>query len=134
MDRIYSFALDVQNGTLTPISSLATGMAGSVDLVLHPDGTRLYLSNDNSGSIQEYGILPSGVLNFARQTTVFPSAQGYFPICIDAGGKYLFISRTAASGFIQMVRIDSDGTLINVGQFNVGDNAQQCVTTTDTLN
>jgi 6-phosphogluconolactonase len=115
------FANDSRNGSLSTLQTLPTIPKGftahndTAEIVVHPSGKFLYVSNRGHDSIAEFTINPAkGTLTFAGDF----STQGKTPrnFALDPTGKFL-LAANQESNTIVAFRIDqSSGTLTDTGQ------------------
>jgi 6-phosphogluconolactonase len=115
------FANDSRNGSLSTLQTLPTIPKGftahndTAEIVVHPSGKFLYVSNRGHDSIAEFTINPAkGTLTFAGDF----STQGKTPrnFALDPTGKFL-LAANQESNTIVVFRIDqSSGTLTDTGQ------------------
>lgn len=112
-NSVASFSLS-WNGTLTQISSVATGQAGSCWLVA--DGSALFVGNAGSGS-------ESTVLNTAGTLTLnatTPTDAGTVDAAVTPDGRYLYV-QTGAAGIVDEFQVGAGATLTEIGSVTVPD-------------
>jgi 6-phosphogluconolactonase (cycloisomerase 2 family) len=112
-NSVASFSLS-WNGTLTQISSVATGQAGSCWLVA--DGSALFVGNAGSGS-------ESTVLNTAGTLTLnatTPTDAGTVDAAVTPNGRYLYV-QTGAAGIVDEFQVGAGATLTEIGSVTVPD-------------
>jgi len=128
-NRLVSYQINEATGALTEITNMSTGLFGAVDLAVHPDNKRLYVSDSGTGSITEYAIGTDGSLSPVRQN---PTGSGSFDsMCMDASGKFIFQIELVASATIRTVQINDDGTLTAVSTFSGGNIYRHCTVSLD---
>ncbi|HWF92615.1 MAG TPA: beta-propeller fold lactonase family protein [Terriglobales bacterium] len=97
---VYSFAIDLSNGSLTAINKPVGAQGTPRAMVLSPDGTTLYGVNAE-GSVWSAPVNTDGTLG-AVTTVPFSgvSAQDLSPqdIIVDSSGKFLFVANQGNAG------------------------------------
>jgi 6-phosphogluconolactonase len=115
------FANDSRNGSFSTLQMLPTIPKGftahndTAEIVVHPSGKFLYVSNRGHDSIAEFSIDPAkGTLTFAGDF----STQGKTPrnFALDPTGKFLLAANQESNNIV-VFRIDqSTGALTGTGQ------------------
>ncbi|HXO60309.1 MAG TPA: lactonase family protein [Candidatus Acidoferrales bacterium] len=115
------FANDSRNGSFSTLQTLPTIPKGftahndTAEIVVHPSGKFLYVSNRGHDSIAEFSIDPAkGTLTFAGDF----STQGKTPrnFALDPTGKFLLAANQESNNIV-VFRIDhSTGALTGTGQ------------------
>lgn len=111
-DAVATFRLE-GNGTLAPISSVATGQAATCWLVA--DGPLLFAGN--AGSADESTVLDTfGELTLAPAPT--PTDGGTVDAAVTPSGRYLYV-QTGAAGIVDEFQVGLGGSLQEVGSVTV---------------
>jgi 6-phosphogluconolactonase len=118
---VTAFAYDVENGSFSTLQTLSTipkdfkARNDTAEIVVHPSGKFLYVSNRGHDSIAEFTIDPArGTLTLAGDF----STQGKEPrnFALDPTGKFLLAANQKSNNIV-VFRIDqSTGALITTGQ------------------
>lgn len=107
-NSVASFALS-GDGTLTPLSSVATGQAATCWLVA--DGSALFAGNAGSGSESSVLSDASGDLSLAATTG---TDKGTVDAVTTPDGGYLYV-QTGLNGIVDEFAVGSGGALTEVG-------------------
>lgn len=105
------------DGTLTLIERAATGQAATCWIVR--SGSNFYASNTGSASLSGYHDNGSGMLAALGNTATDP---GTVDAAASSDGASLYV-QTGASGAVDEYRINSDGSLTQIGSVAVPDAA-----------
>ena len=118
---VTAFAYDSKNGSFSTLQTLSTiskdfaAHNDTAEIVVHPSGKFLYVSNRGRDSIAEFKIHPAqGTLTFAGDF----STQGKTPrnFALDPTGKFLLAANQESNNIVAF-RIDpSSGALTVTGQ------------------
>jgi DNA-binding beta-propeller fold protein YncE len=111
-DAVATFALH-GTGTLTPLSSVATGEAATCWLVA--DGPWLFASD--AGSAKESTVLdtPSGAVTLTATTA---TDAGTVDAAATPSGRYLYV-QTGLNGIVDEFQVGAGGSLTEVGSVTV---------------
>ncbi len=118
---VTALAYDAENGSFSTLQTLSTipkdfkGRNDTAEIVVHPSGKFLYVSNRGHDSIAEFTVDPArGTLTLAGD---FPT-QGKEPrnFALDPTGKFMLAANQQSNNIV-VFRIDqSTGALIATGQ------------------
>jgi hypothetical protein len=112
VNAVASFELN-GNGTLTPLSSVATGGAATCWLVA--DGATLFAGNAGSGTESSVQSSWSGQLSLAATTSTDP---GTVDATTSPDGRDLYV-QTGANGIVDEFAVGFGGSLTEVGSVTV---------------
>lgn len=115
-NAVASFTLR-HDGTLVPLSSVATGQAGTCWITGR--GNIVYASNAGSGSLSTVTAAPDGTL---ADTATTATDAGTVDAALAPGGGWLYV-QTGAAGVVDTFRVGSSGSLSEVGSVTVPDAA-----------
>jgi 6-phosphogluconolactonase (cycloisomerase 2 family) len=102
------------DGTLTLLSSAATGQAATCWITAAPEGT-LYASNAGSATESALSTQPDGVVTLLGAT---PTDAGTVDAAGSSDGQYLYV-QAGRAGNVDAYRINSDGSLTQTGSVTV---------------
>jgi 6-phosphogluconolactonase (cycloisomerase 2 family) len=102
------------DGTLTQLSSYATGQAATCWIVRASDGL-LYASNAGSGDESGVRLGDNGALTGLGQTT---TDAGTVDAAATPNGQYLYV-QTGGSGIVDEYRVAANGSLTAIGSVTV---------------
>jgi 6-phosphogluconolactonase (cycloisomerase 2 family) len=111
-NSVASFRLN-GNGTLTALSTVATGQAATCWLVA--DGSALFAGNAGSGTESSVLSTGSGQLSLAATTG---TDAGTVDATTTPDGRYLYV-QTGAAGIVDEFAVGSGGSLTEVGSVTV---------------
>jgi 6-phosphogluconolactonase (cycloisomerase 2 family) len=115
-DAVASFGLN-GDGTLTPLTSVATTQAATCWLVA--DGPWLFAGNAGSGTESSVLSSASGALSLVDTT---PTDPGTVDAATSPRGRYLYV-QTGANGIVDEFRVGLGGSLTGLGSVTVPDAA-----------
>jgi 6-phosphogluconolactonase (cycloisomerase 2 family) len=111
-DAVGTFALSA-NGTLTSLSSVATGQKATCWLV--GDGPWLFAGNAGSGDESSVLDSNSGALSLTATTATDP---GTVDAAVSPSGHYLYV-QTGLNGIVDEFQVGNAGSLTQVGSVTV---------------
>lgn len=111
-DAVTAFAWDADLGTLTPLGTVSTLPAGftgdstTAEVLVHPSGRFLYVSNRGHDSLAIFRIDPeSGTLTpIGHEPTQGKTPRGF---AIDPTGRYLIVANQESDNLV-VFRIDAE--------------------------
>jgi 6-phosphogluconolactonase (cycloisomerase 2 family) len=119
-DAVLAFRIDSTSGSLTSIGSFSTGQgisgAGPKEVVVHPSGKFLYVSDQEGDSVSGFAIDPSSGALGAITGSPFPVTPGGQPLALVAEptGKFLFTALSNSNSIAAFAIDSSTGALTNV--------------------
>jgi 6-phosphogluconolactonase (cycloisomerase 2 family) len=111
-DAVGTFALH-GTGTLTPLSSVATGEMATCWLAT--DGPWLFAGNAGSGAESTVLDTPSGAVTLTATT---PTDAGTVDAAVTPSGHYLYV-QTGGNGIVDEFQVGAGGSLTEVGSVTV---------------
>jgi DNA-binding beta-propeller fold protein YncE len=111
-NAVAAFRINAE-GTLTQVSSIATGQAATCWIIRV--GDTLYASNAGSGTLSEVRETPSEPLALLGTVT---TDSGTVDAAASSDGRFIY-AQTGAAGNIDAFRVGANGTLTRVGSVTV---------------
>ncbi len=99
---------------------------------VHPGNLYLYANDPSTtpGTIRLYKINPDKSLSFVNAFSGM-SGVSYDNGCFDRSGRFLFLTKSNATGMIQVIKIADDMTPSPVASLTTGNTLMECVTSID---
>jgi len=107
-NALASFRLN-PDGTISPLTAVPTGQAATC--WVEPADGRFYVSNAGSGTISGFESAPGGQLTLLGAT---PTDPGTVDASATPDGHFLYV-QTGASGIVDAFKVNSDGSLAELG-------------------
>jgi 6-phosphogluconolactonase len=101
----------ITNGVLAPLAGSPFFAPGGLDVLLSPDGTKLF-SSGLSSDISVFNVAPNGALS-AIPGSPFPAGLGVDSIAIDDSGKFIYFA-DVTSHKVGVLHIAANGALTPV--------------------
>ena len=122
-DKVLVLLFDPQTGTLTsnpdqPFFNLSPG-SGPRHLVIHPEGTYLYIANELNSTVTacSYATSTGTITELNTLSTVPESYEGSkYPaaVRISPDGRYVYVSTRGDISSIAAFRVEADGSLSRI--------------------
>jgi len=122
ISEVTAYALDTESGMFRPVAS-CDGMPENVeqvspsDIVIHPNGRFVYLSERMTNSISQLEVMPDGAM--VRRQTVSCGGENPRGLCVTPEGRFL-LAANMQSGNVTRFAIGTDGGLTLAGQTETG--------------
>jgi 6-phosphogluconolactonase len=118
-NTIYSYHIERNQSLRTITDALPTEGLASCWSVILPNGRFVYTDNAGTSNQSGFAIGANGSLTQLANTIVGsnPAGSGNLDIAESSDGRFLY-TLNAATGAIGMLSVQSDGGLVNFGQFD----------------
>lgn len=122
LSEVTAYALDTETGAIRPVAS-CDGMPEGVeqvapsDIVIHPNGRFVFLSERKTNSISVLEVLHEGAL--LRRQTIPCGGENPRGLCVTPEGRFL-LAANMQSGSVTRFAIGMDGLLTPAGQTETG--------------
>ena len=118
-NTIYSYHIERNQSLRTITDALPTEGLASCWSVILPSGRFVYTDNAGTSNQSGFAIGANGSLTQLANTIVGsdPAGSGNLDIAESSDGRFLY-TLNAATGAIGMLSVQSDGGLVNFGQFD----------------
>lgn len=123
--RVVAYSINQTTGVLSLLSS---DPLPGLPILMHPKGTFLYAFNTGSGIVRTYRI--NADKSFTVVTDQTAGGVSFDHVCMERGGRFLFLTKFAAPGVILTYSIADNGALTPVATLTVSGSSQfmQCTT------
>jgi len=115
-NALASFRLNA-DGTISPLTAVPTGQAATC--WVEPADGRFYVSNAGSATLSGFQSGPGGQLTLLGAT---PTDPGTVDAAATPDGRFLYV-QTGAAGIVDAFKVNSDGSLAELGATVVPDAA-----------
>lgn len=126
--RTMAYSINPSTGVLSALSNDPTP---PLAIHMHPKGTYVYAFDTGTSSARTYRVNADKSLTLTANQSV--GGPSYDNVCMDRGGKFIFLTRITNPGAILSYRISDDGTLTLASSVTVSGSNQflQCTTSID---
>lgn len=117
------------DGTLTFITSLAVGYASPLALLIDKTGKFLFVADSGASKVSGYAIDPTNGGLAVLGSSPFVTTKNPSVIGMDPSGHHLFVGTQSPGSQIESFTLGSNGTLTEVGTYNIPNTATSMVIT-----